>query len=224
MARFGLTSWQLLAGEFPKAMQEMRFPIARAATGAAHDAADIFKREGRRSIARGGLSRKWQNAFRVEAYPQRSESMEAAVHSYHNIAYAEVFEEGATISGKDGLLWVPTRNAPAKLSRRKRMRPAAFEQETGQPLISMSRGGSGRVPMLGARVRLPRSQADAARPKITMAALKRGAGSGRGVVRTVPIFLGLRQVTIRKRFSLRDVRDAVANRMPELYAMNFRDD
>jgi len=57
-------------------------------------------------IAAGGLSRKWQNALRVNIYPPQGDSMHPAAFVYHKIRYAGVFEDGAVIGGQP-LLWLP---------------------------------------------------------------------------------------------------------------------
>ena len=58
-----------VAGGFFRAMTEGERPIARAATAAVREAAELAKRGGRASIAGAGFSRKWQNALQAKVYP-----------------------------------------------------------------------------------------------------------------------------------------------------------
>src|SRR3954470_15419731 len=94
-------------------VKEIQRPIAKAATAAVREAGDIAKRNGRANIAAAGFSRKWQNALRVNVYPQHGDSLRPAAFIYHKIRYAGVFEEGAVIRGQP-LLWLPLPTVPIR--------------------------------------------------------------------------------------------------------------
>jgi hypothetical protein len=89
-----------VGGAFFRALTEGERPIAKAATAAVREAAELAKSGGRTSIATAGFSRKWQNALRANVYPPNRDSMRAAALIYHKVPYAEVFERGAVIHGK----------------------------------------------------------------------------------------------------------------------------
>jgi Family of unknown function (DUF6441) len=97
-------------------VREPQRPIAKAATAAIREAVEIAKRNERASIAAGGISRKWQNALRVNTYPPQGDSLRPAAFIYHKIRHAGVFEEGAVIGDKP-LLWLPLANVPRRRGR-----------------------------------------------------------------------------------------------------------
>ncbi|HDZ74371.1 MAG TPA: hypothetical protein ENH55_16730 [Aurantimonas coralicida] len=203
-------------GEFEEAMAEMKRPMAEAATAAIEEAGATIKVGARADIARAGFSKRFQNALRVDTFPRRPKvSIDAAAFIFSKVPYAEVFESGATIRGKPRL-WIPLEGTPKKIGR-DRMTAKRFAQRIG-PLTFLDRGG--RRPLLGARAALTRSQANKARPKVSLAALRRGAdgtATGRTVLRTVPLFLGVSSIVVPKKFSVRKIIDKAAGRLAEIY-------
>lgn len=205
-----------VVGEFSTAMKEHQDNLARAATATMRDVADLAKKAGRQAIAAGGFGTKWQNAFQAKVFPANKNSLDAAAFTYEKISYAGVFETGATITGKKGLLWLPLPSATV-LTAGRRITPAKFEQTIG-PLILIH--PSGKKPMLGAYIRA--TDARFAKP-LTRGQLKRGFNvGGRGTLRFVPLFIGVPQVTDPKKFDVRAAMQTVAARIPELYAKNLR--
>jgi hypothetical protein len=95
--------YSALRGEFAAELQKIEQPIAKAATAAVREAAELAKAEGRVSIAAAGFSRKWQNALRARLYPPNRDSLRPAALIYHKVPYARVFEEGALIHGKPAM-------------------------------------------------------------------------------------------------------------------------
>lgn len=88
-------------------MRELQLPVARAASAAMKEAAEIAKNEGRQNIASAGFGPKWQSALRANTYPPGDKpSMRAAALIFHKIRYAHIFETGGPISGKP-LMWLP---------------------------------------------------------------------------------------------------------------------
>jgi hypothetical protein len=196
--------------ELAEAFASMKDPIAAAGSGAISEAGDIVKREGRADIAAAGFSRKWQNAFRVNVYPKRPKvSINAAALAFHKIGYAGVFEEGATkrVGGK-------------------RATPAQYVRTVG-PLFSINRPG--KNPLLAGQIALSRrgqKRGGTGRPqagsKVTLSALRRGAGGAPS--RLVPLFVGLRSVDIRDRFSIREIVERAAARLAALYVKHLKPD
>ena len=190
-------------------------PIRRAATGAMKDLSETAKMQGRAEISRAGFSKRWQNTLRSEAYPKRDFSANAAVWLYHRIPYAGVFEEGARIRGKP-LMWVPLSSTP-KIGRNKPLTPKSFAAAYGK-LVPMR----GKQPLLGAPVKVTRAAARRGGPyRVTRAALRNGA-SGQGIIRTVPVFVGVDTVNIRKRFNLAKTFDQASRQLPQLYLNNLK--
>ena len=200
-----------------EAISELNEPIARTATAAADEVAQIVKADARADIARAGFSKKWQNALRVDRYPKGSKfSINAAVFIWHKIQYAGVFEDGARISGNP-YLWLPLSGVPPRVGRN-RMTPENLEKVLPDGLVSFrSRTG---VPLMGATVRLSRTQAVKDRPKVTLAALKRGK-SGTGILRTIPLFSGIRVTNVPKKLNIKQICERARDRIPSLYASKF---
>lgn len=206
---------------FAREAERIYDPIAEASSAAIRQAADQIKVRGRANIAAAGFGPKWQNTLRVDVYPKGNRvSANAAALVWHKIGYADVFEAGATIKGSP-LLWLPLPSTPKKVGRQK-LTPARFANEVG-PLVSLTRNTS--KPLLGAPMVVTASAARRGAPyKVTLPALRRGASAARRndkstriVVRTIPLFHGVRQVTLRRRFSISDIIRGVVDDLPAFY-------
>lgn len=211
------------AEEFEKAIRDFDKPIAQAATDAMREAGEIAKIESRASIAQAGFSRRWQNALRVEVYPKgKSTSINPAAFIYHKIPYAGVFEDGAVIRGKPRL-WLPLPSAPKRIGRN-RVTPERVAKIAPDGLQFVKRGG--KNPLLAVKVRLSKAKAAAPEKNLTAAAIRKGnqGGGKNGRVVSVPLFVGIDMVKIRKRFSIGKVVQGVRDRLASLYLNNFRGD
>lgn len=207
----------IISGDFHRQAEEHERTVATATTLAMKDVQSAVKVKGRANIAAAGFSRRWQNALRVDQYPKTGISINAAVFLYHNIQYAGVFEDGATIRGRP-MLWLPLPGTPKKVNRQK-MTPEKFQTEVAD-LVSM-RTRSGK-PLLGARVRLSKAQQAQSRPRITMAKLRRGV-LGRGKLATIPMFHGIPTARINKKLNIREICAQARDSIPALYAKNFKE-
>lgn len=192
-------------------------PIAAAATGAMTDAVNEIKTEGRQDIAGAGFGKKWQNTFRVDQYPRKGvDSVNAAALIYHRIHYADIFETGGTISPKSsGKLWLPLPNTPKKIGRR-RATPEVFSREVA-PLFSIK--SSNGKPLLAAKITTTKT---GRMPKPSLGKLRDGATTSKPT-RAVPLFVGVNSVTLRDRFSLREIIRKAAAALPAIYAKKLND-
>lgn len=201
--------------------------ISHAATLGLREVAEDVKRSGRAAIARAGFSAKWEAAFRVDIYPKRGESIDAAAFVHHNIPYAGVFETGASISGHP-YLWIPLPNAPKKIGGQK-FTPKLYTQLIGK-LIFIRRAG-GR-PLLAGRVntrsrgkvtvaQLRRGERDARRSSATSAF---GGNTSRLVTTIVPLFVGVTAIRIKGRFGLEAIFEQARSSLAAAYFRNLKDD
>lgn len=213
-------TFRALKGEFEEAVTELNRPIAQAATDAMKEAAEQVKTGARASIAAAGFSKRWQNTLRVEVYPKRDISTNPAAFIYHRIPYADVFETGATIRGNPRL-WIPLPSAPKRISRQ-RPNPKRIAALAPDGLQFIKRAGGN--PLLAVKVRLSKSKADQREQNLTAPQIRRGSRSGRGVVRSVPVFVGVKAVEVRKRFNITAAVASGRDRLAALYAKNFRGD
>lgn len=210
-------------GEFAAALAAMQGPIASAATGAIRDMGEQLKRDARGIIAAAGFSAKWQNAYQLLYFP-RKESINAAAYAYHKIGYSGIFARGGKIAGSP-YLWLPLAGVPERVGGR-RMSPGVFEALIG-PLHTVG-GRAGKPPLLaayirgkpGARLTLPRLRAGSALARLGVRQA-RGAYGTLGV-RSVPVFIGLRAVQLKKRFDLRPALDRAKAGLPAAYLKHLR--
>lgn len=179
-------------GQWRIAMEQGNKKVAHAATAMMRAVADDVKSRGRASIAAGGFSRKWQNAFRVNLYPKSKDSIDPAVWAYHKIIYAGIFEKGGTISGRP-ILWIPVKGL--KSVGRGHITPEKWASRYG-PLVKIT-SHAGNLILLGRRSRQKKTKLE-------------------------PIFVGLPLVHIRKRFHLENVFRTAAAKMPSLYFQNLK--
>jgi hypothetical protein len=144
-----------------------------------------------------GFGPKWQNALRVVVYPKNAESIQPTIQTYHKIGYSQIFEEGGSIFGKP-LLWLPIeKNLPRAIGAapgsavllRQEHRPAVPDLPGRQGAIA---GGTKKTGRRG----------------------KRGAVQ----TETVPMFVGIDQVTLGDKFHIREIADTVAGQLPALFA------
>lgn len=197
--------------EVMRAFAAKKAPIASAATQAMKEVGGLAKQLGRAAIAKGGFGPKWQNALRANTYPRGRDSIDAATFIFHKIDYAHVFERGAHIQGSP-LLWLPMRFTPKKAGRDK-MTPARFSAKFS-PLVPFK--SNGRI-YLGASVALN----DKAKvTKITPTLLRKG--HKKGTTRLIPMFIGVRSVTIGKKFSVIAACKKAADEIASKYFANLR--
>lgn len=209
----------MLSGAWDRRLKEMGIPIALAATAAMDDVATEVKTDGRASIAAAGMSFRWQNTLRVNRYPKPPRNaLEPSVYVYHKIPYAGVFEDGATIQGNPNL-WIRLPGVPVRIGRSVPFTPANVEKELGLDLVYMeSRKGT---PLLGAKMKAPTGLAPDAVPRITNSKLRRGANARSGTLRTIPLFFGIRNVSISKRFNIREICETARSTIARRYAAAF---
>lgn len=211
--------YSAVKGEFAEAMAAVANPIAAAATGAVKDTAQEVKLNGRAKIGGAGFSARWQNAFRVNVYPKRGNSIDAAMFAYHKIPYAGIFDTGGTITGSGGgFLWLPLPTAPKRIGG-SRITPSLFIQRVG-PLHYIN--NPGKAPMLAAYM----TSSAAAASGITIRKLKAGNKrlSQRGIlsVVSVPIFYGIRQVEIKAKFRLGSVFSSAQHSLAAYYVQHIK--
>jgi hypothetical protein len=204
--------FRAVKGEFEQALREKYRPLAEAGQETIQEIADQIKIAARQDIASAGFSKRWQNALRADVYPKGKVSLNAAALIYHKIPYADVFESGATIKGKPQL-WLPLKSTPKKVGRY-RMTPARYAQAIG-PLALVRTPG--RKPLLFGKMSVSKGQAQSGNyGSVTLAKLRNGAARN-GIIRAVPLFVGVDSVKLRDRFSINEIVDRQVSRMGEVF-------
>jgi hypothetical protein len=211
-------TFEVATGEWERRMGAHRTALAHASTDAMDEVVIIVKREGRADIAQAGFSKRWQNALRVTRYPRKGISPESAAFIHHKIQYAGIFDEGANIKGKP-LLWLPLSTTPKTIKGRA-TRPERLNAILGGRSRLVPFESPDGTPLLGARLRVLARNGRVGRQsrKVTLASLRRGDGEGTGVLRTIPLFFGIRETNVPKQFSIAEICRKASDRVPSLYA------
>jgi hypothetical protein len=205
--------------EIREAFAGLFVPIKDASERAVEDVERSFKADARGEMAKAGFSRRFQNATRTRVYKGAdARNALGAVFLWHRSEWAGVHEEGATIHGKP-TLFLPLRNTPKKV--RGRTMSVENYRIAGLSDLFPIKSKSGKT-LLAAKVRLPKTQADKREPKVSMAALRRGTAPGRGVIRSVPLFVGVRSVTIPKRLNVTGAAERARDALPQLYLRHLQ--
>lgn len=219
MSKFEIVVAQA-TGTFGEYMERKHGAVARAATAAIDTTRDNLVKDGRDSIASAGFPIGMQKALRGVRYPRGSTpSIDAAAFIWHRSTYAGLFEHGGTVQGKP-LLWLPLSTTMPKLGKQK-VSPSLMAAK-GIDLVSIrSKKGT---PLLGAPVAVRTSKQKAAygSGKVTWSMLKNGR-NGKGPFRTIPLFHGVRQVTITKKFDITGAADKARRALPSLFFENYKD-
>jgi hypothetical protein len=142
--------------------------------------------------------------------------LNAAALIYIRSTYAGIFEDGGRIKGvRRPWLWLPLDSTP-KFIGKKKITPELYAANIG-PYKRIDRPG--KPPLLVAFIRGTESrlQKDVSRTQ-----LKRGLlGKGKKT-RMVPIFVGVRSVTIPKKWNIRKSAQEAVALMPGIYTQILR--
>ena len=181
----------------------------KAVSAAMREAGTDLKTAWRVQIKQAGLGRRLSNSIRSQTYPRSGESLKAAALVWSKApVIIEAHDTGPLIRSKDGFwLAIPTPAAGRGL-RGGRITPGEWERRTGLRLrfVYRRRGPS----LLVAEGRLnTKGRAVASRSK-----------TGRGVA-TVPIFLLVPQVKLRKRLDLARDAERAVDSVPGLIVANW---
>lgn len=202
-------------GAIERAMQRNVEVMAKAATGAMTQAATNIKRDGRADIVSGGFSKRFANSFRANVYPKSGASVGAAALIFDSVKYFDIFETGGTVHGKP-MLWLPLPSAPKRIGRQ-RMTAQLYIKNIG-PLFTINRPG--KAPLLAANIGVSARTGKVG--KITNAKLRRGASGG--AKQAIPLFVGVDDVSLKKRFNLRRITAAHAAKLGAYFAENLKDE
>lgn len=205
---------QSVSDQWEENLTEDQKAIATAWTAAYRAGGELVKARGRTNIAAAGFSRKWQNALRVDVYPVSGISLRPKIRMWHKIPYAGVFEDGETIKGQP-MLWLPVDGLQGHFGN-ERLTPLSFERATGQKLIPFKDPKTGTL-LLGVSIKV-----NAKGPtKLSLTRLRRGEAGKKGVLQTVPVFVGIRQIHDPKKFDLHGVIVRTEPELPGLFERNM---
>jgi hypothetical protein len=183
----------------------------RAVTTAMRAAGTGLKSSWRAQITGAGLGRRLANTIRSATYPERGESLNAAALVWSNApVIVGAHETGPLIRSQNGFwLAIPT-PAAGRSWRGGRITPGEWERRTGLRLRFVYRRSGPSLLVTEGRLS-SRGLAVASRSK-----------TGRGLT-TVPIFLLVPQVQLRKRLDLARDANRALDSVPGLIVANWKD-
>lgn len=207
-----LTSTLSISGSLKEHFAKLAEPMQLSATQAIKVTAGKI-RDGVKQTIRGSknpeFTRRFVNGMKVSVKPKTGISINASLHAFHKFNFIGVFQSGKSITGKP-LIWLPLDNIPQKIGG-KRMTPRNFEASIGKlQFVKVP----GHPPLLVAPIAT--TSTGALPKKITVGRL-RGRAKKQGKPRLVPVFVGVRNVDIAKRFNTKPVIDRAANELQGEY-------
>lgn len=203
-----------IEGAFDKLMAEEIHAGKRAVSAAMRGAAGTLKSEWRNQITLAGLGSKLSKAVRSDSYPHGQPSLNAAAMVWTKAPkIISAHNEGAVIVSENGFwLAIPTPSA-GRGSGGKRITPGQWEAKTGRRLAFVYRRG--RTALLVDTGTVARGARKMGRDGFHRAA--RGFSN-----RSVPMFILVPQVRLRKRMDLGAAAEKVAGSVPSAIVANWR--
>lgn len=185
-----------LSGDLNQMLADEVRIAEQAVTQSIREATDGLKIELRNQITGAGLGQRLANTWRGEVYPKGQMSIKAAGLVYSRApVVVGAHGDGATIRSKDGFWLAIPLPAAGNGPRGKRMTPGLWERLRGQRLRFIYRRG--KPSLLVAE----NQRARQGKRGGFSAASQKAQASGRGLV-TVPMFLLVPQVTLKKKFDI----------------------
>ncbi|MBK8174803.1 MAG: hypothetical protein IPK66_05890 [Rhodospirillales bacterium] len=190
----------------------------RAVTAGVRAATDGLKTELRGQITGAGLGSRLANTWRGEVYPKGQPSIGAAGYIWSKApGLVRLYAEGGIIRSQQGLfLAIPTPAAGRFGDGRQKITPGAWERIHGMRLRFVYRRGSPSL-LVADNVRLTaRGRAVANIGRRKGAAYSRLSGRT-----TVPLFILVPQVTVRKRLDVDGAAQKWLTELPRLVARQW---
>lgn len=210
--RFSVTT----IGDLGKLMSEEVKAAEKAVTIGITQATDGLKTELRTQVTSAGLGARLARTWRGEVFPKGEDSIRAAGLVWSKApGIIRIYEDGATIRSKNGFfLAIPTAAAGRYGDGGRKITPGRWERRTGQRLRFVYRRNA--ASLLVADGMRARSGKRGGFSRASASALR----TGRGLV-TVPMFILVPQVTVRKRLEVAGAADRWVSRLPSLVVRNW---
>lgn len=202
-----------VSGDFATLIRAEVVAAEKSVTAAVAEATDGLKAELRQQIIGAGLGERLARTWRSKLYPPNQPSLKPAGFLWSKAPdLVSLYEEGAIIRSRLGLfLAVPLPAAGKFADGRQKMTPAGWERRTGQHLRFVYRRFRPSL-LVADNVRV-----DSRGKAVGGTARRSGAVYTRLVGRTtVPVFVLVPQVTVRKRLDVAGAADRWGNRLAGL--------
>ena len=180
-----------------------------------NQAAKGLQAEWRRQVEAGGLGSRLARTIRAETFPRMPSSNAASLVWTRAPQLIDAFDRGALIKSSAGFfLAIPTEAAGQRGLGRKRITPGGWEQRTGMRLRFVYRQGAPSLLVADNARMNTRGLATLNRRKVRRDGIQTGS-------MTVPIFIMLPQVQLKKRLDLAPAAEKWAGRIPGLIVSNW---
>lgn len=189
----------------------------RAVTAAIGAGGQALKAGWRAQIASAGLGQRLANTIRERRYPPGRPSLGAASLVWSkapDIVHAH--DAGALIRSENGFWLAIPLPAAGTLPGNARMTPLQFERRTGQRLRFVYRPGRPALLVVDDARMSSSGRAVANRRRVRRDGIRSGS-------QTIPVFVLVPQVRLRKRLDVERLARAAGERLPALVAANWRD-
>lgn len=212
-------------GDLDKALQAEVAAGERAVTSAVRAAALGAQAELRGQVRSAGLGARLPKTIRTKLYPSSGVSLGAAGLVFSKAPQIlRGFEEGATIRSKDGLfLAIPTPAAPKRGVGGKRISPSNFPEHRFGPLRFVPRPGKFSLLVVDAQRARRGKRGGFTRATVRKATRTRGEVVALSGLTTVPMFILVPQVRLKKRLDLARVGARWHRALPRLIVQLWRD-
>ena len=178
-------------------------------------AAKGLQAEWRRQVEAGGLGTRLARTIRAETFPRMPSSNAASLVWTRAPLLIDAFDRGALIKSESGFfLAIPTESAGQRGLGRQRITPGGWEQRTGMRLRFVYRQGAPSLLVADNARMNTRGRAVLNRRKVRRDGIQTGS-------MTVPIFIMLPQVQLKKRLDLAPAAERWAGRIPDLIISNW---
>jgi len=206
-----------LQGDLNKIMADELKSAEQAITNGVRQATDGCKLELRSQITGAGLGQRLANTWRGQVYPKGQASINAAGYVWNKAKeIVGAYAQGVIIrSSKGFFLAIPT-EAAGKMAMGRKITPGRWEQAHGQRLRFVYRRGA--ASLLVADNMRAKTGKHGGFAHAGASALKTGRG-----LTTVPIFILVPQVTVKKRFDVDSVGQRWIGLLPQIVIQNWQE-
>ena len=206
-----------LQGDLKKIMAEEARAGEQAVTNGVRQATDGLKFELRGQVTSAGLGQKLANTWRGQVYPKGGTSLNAAGFVFSKAPQIiRAFDQGVLIRSSKGFFLAIPMPAAGKAAMGKKITPARWEQANGKRLRFVYRR-SGPSLLVADDMRA-RTGKRGGYSSASASALRTGRG-----LTTVPMFILVPQVSLRKRFDVDSAGQRWIGLLPRLVIQNWKE-
>lgn len=206
-----------LRGDLEKIMKKEAKAAERAVSFGIRETTNHLKLDLREQVTSAGLGQRLSKTWRGATYPKGRMSINAAGFVWSKAPQIiTAYDRGAVIRSKTGAYIPVPLPAAGKLAGRRKMTPKNWELKNKQKLVFIKR--KGHNPILVAENMRARKGKRGGYSKASKRSLKTGKD-----LTTVPLFVLVPQVSLRKRFDVKSAVTKWGNNLSSLVIENWKE-